>query len=440
MNFFPNFGHAFGSTGRVSFSAFVVSLTFLVASLGSSFNMQLEAQENWTRFHGANGSGVAKDAKIPVDISEQNYLWKTKLAGTGSSSPLVWGDKVFITSCDAQTAKLTVQCLDSKTGEESWSKSFESAAYRVHRRNSFASGTPVVDENHVYIAYADPDHTMVVALDHSGEKKWERDFGRWISSHGFGASLMTYKDKLLFFNSQQAQKLKNGAEPGTSHMIAMSCKDGSDIWKAPLTATRTCYAVPCVFTNAKGEDQLISCNTGDGFFSLNPDSGKLNWSTLPFRMRTVASTLLADGLIIGSCGSGGGGNYLVAIRPDQEGSAEPEKVYELQRANYVPSPVAVDGKLFLFTDKGIGQCFDLQTGKPLWQERIASGFSGSPVATKTHLYIMDESGMLYVIGAKKTYKLDAKHDLGEESRATPAIIKDRLFLRTESYLICVGTK
>ena len=287
------------------------------------------------------------------------------------------------------------------------------------------------------MSYADPNQTVVVALDHDGDQKWQRDFGTWISAHGYGTSLMTYRDKVIFFNSQQAKKLPEGADPGTSTMIALKTLDGDDAWKTSLTPTRTCYSVPGIYTDKTGKDQLISCNTGDGFFSLDPESGAMNWSTLPFQKRTVASTLIVDGLIIGSNGSGGGGNYLVAIRPDESG-ANPEKVYQLKKANYVPSPVAVDGKLFLFTDKGIGRCFDLQSGELHWEERIAKGFSGSPVATKSHVYVMDESGKLYVIAADSEYKLASSVRLGEDTRATPAIAGGRMYLRTESRLICVG--
>ena len=400
---------------------------------------QTSAQENWSRFHGPNGTGVAIDADIPSQISEADFLWTVDLAGTGVSSPVVWGERLFVSSTDSKTGDLTIECFNSKTGQKNWAQSFESESYKIHSRNSFASSTPAVDKDHVYLSYAHPDQTVVLALNHDGEKQWSRDFGTWISSHGFAASLMIYQDKLVFFNSQQAKKLPAGATPGTSTMIALNCKDGSDVWKTPLTPARSCYGVPGIFTDKTGRDQLIGCNTGDGFFSLDPETGKKNWSTLPFRMRSVASTLIADGLIIGSNGSGGGGNYLVAIRPDEKG-AEPEKVYQLQKANYVPSPVAVDGKLFLFTDKGIGRCFDLQSGKIHWQQRVAKGFSGSPIATKSHVYVIDESGKLYVIAVDSEYKLVSSVELGEDARSTPAVARNRLYLRTDSRLVCVGEK
>ena len=416
-------------------------LTFVITLTGVwQQSLVSQGQENWTRFRGPNGTGLAEQAEIPAKITEANYLWKADLAGVGSSSPVIWGEKLFITSCDPKSAELTLQCLNAKTGVEIWQTKYQSKPYRVHSRNSFASGTPAVDKDHVYIAYANPEHTMLIAVDHDGQQKWERDFGNWVSQHGFGASPMVYKDKVIFFNSQQAQRVRPGTVPGKSRVIAVSCKDGSDVWTAPLTATRTCYAVPGVYQNDKGEDQLVSCNTGDGFFSLDPETGKRNWATLPFRMRTVASTLIADGLIIGSNGSGGGGIYLVAIRPDSQGDQSPEKAYEIQRANYVPSPVAVDGKLFLFTDKGIAQCVDLQTGEMHWQKRLAKGFSGSPVATASHVYVMDEDGNLYVIAVSAEYQLVSKHPLGESTRATPAIADNRMYLRTDSRLICVGNQ
>ncbi|MFK7768012.1 MAG: PQQ-binding-like beta-propeller repeat protein [Mariniblastus sp.] len=420
----------------MTFRIFTLSIAFLFGLLACVSNTS-SGQENWTRFHGPNGTGLAAEAKLPSEITDDNFEWKIELAGTGSSAPVIWGDKIFVTGCDQKTAALTLQCLDRKTGKEIWKKSFQSEPYKVHGRNSFASSTPAVDKNHVYIVYASPAHTMLVAVTHDGEKKWERDFGTWVSQHGFGGSPIIYKDKVIFFNSQQADRVRRG-EPGESHMIALEAATGDDVWKTKLKATRSCYAVPCVYKDSSDKEQIVSCNTGDGFFSLDPETGIRNWSAMPFAQRTVASTLVADGLIIGSCGSGGGGNYLVAIRPGD--TAQPEKAFQIQSANYVPSPIAVGGKLFLFTDKGIGQCIDLKTGKQIWQERLSRGFSGSPVATADHIYLMDEEGNLLVIAASDKYKLVSKHSLGEPTRSTPAISNDKMYLRTDSHLICVGNK
>lgn len=393
--------------------------------------------KNWPRFHGVNGTGLALQSKLPTDISDTDYRWRVELAGTGSSSPVIWQDNLFVTSCDSQTGRLTLQCLDLATGKEKWNQSFDSAPYQVHNLNSFASSTPAVDDRHVYLTYASPDHTMLVAVDHSGTVKWKRDFGTWRSQHGFGISPMVCRDKVILVNSQIANP-QDGATGG-SRVIAVNCLDGADAWETPLTATRTCYALPCLYQAADGAEQLISYNTGDGFFSLDPDTGKENWKSAssPFRMRTVASTLIVGDMLVGSNGSGGGGNYLVTVQLADKIKQPPTQRYQIRAANYVPSPVAVDGRLYVFTDKGVGRCVELATGKKLWEQRLSRGFSSSPVSDGKSVYMMDDAGDLFVIAVEDEYRLLSKHSLGEAGTASPAISGDRIYLRTDSHLICV---
>jgi outer membrane protein assembly factor BamB len=421
---------------KIAYTAATLLGAMSISLIFSSMSNCQETQSNhWPRFRGPNGTGFVADAKPPTKWTETDYAWKIKLAGSGSSSPVVWGSKVFINSCDPKTAEFTVQCLDLKTGAEFWKKSYPSKAYRQHLRNSYASSTPAVDKDFVYVSFANPDETKLIALDHSGQQIWQRDFGRWVAAHGFSMSPIVYEDKVIFVNSQQAQRVRNG-EPGYSRVIAVDRKTGKDQWTTRLTATRACYALPCVLSVQGKKDQLIGCNTGDGFYSLNPDDGSFNWKQDAFPLRTVASTLLADGLLIGSCGSGGGGNQLVAVKPNDDGA---KKVYNVMRnANYVPTPVAVGDLLFTFADNGIVCCLDLQTGKQHWRERVSAGFSGSPVANKTHVYCIDEKGVVVVIQANKQFKLVARNPLAESSRATPAIVGNQLLLRTDNHLICVG--
>jgi outer membrane protein assembly factor BamB len=421
-------------TNMKLWNAFLLAIT-----LASFFSLQESAaQENWPRFHGNDGSGLAESTSLPTRLSDSNYSWKIDLPGVGSSSPVIWKNRLFVTSCDAESGELTLQCLDAASGQQVWQNKFESQPYQVHARNNFASATPALDAERVYVAYANPDHTMLVALTHAGELVWKRDFGTWVSQHGFGVSPMVYDDKVVFLNSQQADQLKPGVTPGTSRIIAVNASDGTDAWTVPLTTTRACYGIPTVFRQTGSDDQLVCCNTGDGFFSLNPATGERNWVYPAFSARTVASTLVADGLVIGSCGSGGGGNYLVAIRPDSLAKdGAPQEIYKIQKANYVPSPVAINGLLFVFTDKGIGNCYDLQTGKSHWQQRLSSGFSGSPVATNDAVYVMDEEGTVFVVSASSEFEVLSKHPLGESTRSTPAVANGRIYFRTDTQLFCV---
>ena len=412
---------------------FKTLITFVVLIF---FLSNCPADENWPRFRGVNGNGVVA-ADLPDEWSTDDYLWQVELPGVGSSSPVIWNGNLIVTSCDATSAELNVNCYDSESGKQRWSKSFQSSPYRIHPRNSFAASTPALDADHIYFTMADPKHTYLIALDYEGNEVWRRDFGTWTSQHGFSMSPLVYEDKVIFLNSQQAQRVRSGQPPGQSEMIAVDRKTGKDVWRTSLKATRACYALPCMIEGRTGPE-LIGTNTGNGFYSLNPSTGKMNWSALPFKMRTVASTISAGGLLFGSNGSGGGGNYLVAAKPNDNGA---EVVYEInQSANYVPTPIAVGDLLFLFGDKGIARCVDLKTGSLHWRERLARGFSGSPVSNGKNIYVMGEGGDVFVVRAGKDFKKTSQIDLGQPSRATPAIYKNRIYFRTESKLFCLGKK
>lgn len=423
----------------VKFPQLLIVTCYLLGSVVSfPIVADLRADENWPRFRGPNGTGIAKGSLLPTALNKSNIRWQVKLKGTGSSSPVAWGPHVFLTSFDDSQNAVVLQCLDIKQGTEVWSKAFPVTPTRLHKRNSLASSTPAVDRNHVYLAVCDQTGAKLVAMDHQGTTRWTRELGPFPSQHGFGASPIVVDNKVVLFCSQQAERMRPGIEPGDSHLIAFSPTDGSVVWKASLKATRACYSVPALIQK-DGQQQLVGCNTGNGFFGIDPSNGKMLWTTEPFKMRTVASMLWAHDRLIGSCGSGGGGNYLVALQPEAANAKKPfRKAYEIKKANYVPSPLAINEKLMMFTDKGIARCFHIGDGKILWEKRIARGFSGSPVASNGHAYIIDESGKLWVMSPDSDGEPVAYLDLGEGSRATPAIIHNQLLVRTESQLVCIA--
>ena len=249
---------------------------------------------------------------------------------------------------------------------------------------------------------------------------------------------------MILCNSQSKEQLPAGVAPGQSQLIAVNRMTGEDAWSLDLTTRRVCYGVPCFWKDADGKDQLVDCNTGDGFYCVDPATGIKNWSALPFKMRVVATPLVVGDLVIGSCGSGGGGNYLVAIDAQKFDSvasgksenAQPE--YTVRSSNYVPCPIAVGDSLFIFTDKGVAQCVDLKTGKLNWKERLSSGFSSSPVANGEHIYAVDQAGTVFVIKADKEFEQVGKFSLGEPTRSTPMIASDKILFRTASQLTCFG--
>ncbi len=413
----------------------MLTLVFILTLTSS----MLPAQENWGRFHGHNGSGVSLDSKLPSAWTDDDYDWQLDLPGIGAGSPIIWEGRVFLTSSDPQSAELTVLCLTADKGQELWQKKFESRKHHLHSKNTFASATLAADEQHVYVAFANEQQTWLVALTHQGQEKWQRDFGTYVSSHGFGNSPMVYQDKVILVNSQQATNLKDDQKPGVSRVIAVNASDGRDVWQTPLETRRVCYGVPCIHQSASGTDQLIGANTGNGFYSINLETGEMNWQTGDtFTKRVVASPVLAGDLVIATAGSGGGGNYLVAMRLGADATTPPVEAYRIQSASYVPSPVVVDDLLFMFSDKGIVSCYDLETGKLYWKKRASKGFNGSPVATKSHLYATDEAGNIHVVAAQKEPKLEIVASMEEASRSTPAIAGDRIYFRSHARLWALG--
>jgi len=254
-----------------------------------AFSSLTQAQE-WTRFRGPNGTGIGQAANIPSEFNAGDFNFKTPLPGSsGCSSPVVWNDKVFVMSADANSATRFVNCIHATTGKMLWSKAFDSKTHHLHSRSSYASCTPTVNATHVFVAWSTPTETILKALDHQGEEAWTRDLGRWESQHGFGTSPIVYKDTLILHNSQQADKLNDGQEPGESFMMAFDAATGKTRWQTELKSTNVCYSVPFVFQGDDGNDELICCSTGDGMFSIDPTNGKRLWSVNDglFKMRTV---------------------------------------------------------------------------------------------------------------------------------------------------------
>ena len=324
--------------------------------------------------------------------------------------------------------------IDRADGSIAWSKTYDGKTHALHARNNYASSTPAIDADRLYVAWSDADQTLLKAFDHDGNELWTRDLGPLVSQHGFATSPVVVGDRLVLFFEQQKNELPEGVAPGQSKIMAFSCASGETLWETPVNTTRVCYSVPCVRTLPDGKTELVTCNTGNGIFAVDPDTGRINWEISVFSQRCVASPVLYGDLVIGSCGSGGGNNELVAVR----GGAEPTEVFRIRaNAGYVPTPIVVGDLLFVFFDRGVASCVDLKTGETLWKERLSGGFSGSPVCGGNRIHIVDDNGKLICLEAAREFKLLGEAELQDECRSTPAIVGDLLLIRTVSHLVAI---
>ncbi len=424
---------------RVHFSfgdGLFIALCLFVASAS--------AQE-WTRFRGPNGSGIGQAKALPSKLTDADLAWKTALPGSGHSSPVLWGEKLFVTCTGDKAGGISAVCLDANDGKQAWSRDFALTAFAKHALNSFASSTPTVDSERVYVVWNEPDHYLLTALDHNGKTVWQRDFGPFISQHACGTSPILCEDKVVLANFQDDPAFIEGPHPdsrtGKSSIIAVSAKTGKTVWETPRSSTVVGYSTPCLFEPRSGPRALIFNSQSHGFSALDPATGKVLWeSGKVFDKRTVSSPVIAGDLILGSCGSGGGGNYVTAIKPaDPATGRKPEVAYQIKKsAPYVPTSVAIGDLAWLWSDAGIVTCISARTGDIRYQERVGGNYFGSPVAAEGRIFCVSKTGELVVLEASDKFNVLSHYALNDTCESTPAIALGKLFIRTEKQLWCFG--
>ncbi len=408
------------------------SLVAAAAVFAFAFHAQQATAQEWTRFRGPNGSGIATAPNFPAQFSEADFNWKIELPGSGHSSPVIWGERVFVTATPAGTAKRAILCIDAKSGKTLWTREYETAAFREHADNSYTSMSPAVDAERVYVWWGSPEGSAIVALDQKdGKEVWKRDLGRFVSQHGPGASPIVAGDVVLLNFDQD--------EPG-SYLVAMNAKSGKDIWKHDHRGDKSSASTPCLFKNPDGKTEAILISQTVGMTAVDIATGKVTWEMaglLP--KRCVASPIVTDGgLVIGQCGEGQAESFVYAVKPGSGGKPA-EKIYEVVRTGgYVPCPTAVGDRLFLWKENGLVTCLRVVNNEQVWSEKIDGPFYGSPIALNGRLYNITKRGDLVVIGAGDKFETIARIPLGEGSFATPAVSGGRMYLRTFTHLISVG--
>jgi outer membrane protein assembly factor BamB len=386
------------------------------------------ADENWSRFRGPNGSGMAPNVRFPAVWSDGDYAWKINLSGKGHSSPVGWGDRLFVTSGDAETGDTTLTALDAATGDELWTERYKSTPRKQHAANSYASSSPTVDDSRVYVTWALPNSLQIAALNHDGKEIWRRELGSINYRHGVGGSPMLIDDLVVVANDNS----------GESMITALDASTGEPRWRKSRSPGTESYATPAVWEADDGSHQIIVHSTAEGMAGLSPADGAVLWQLKDvFAARCVSSPLVAGGLVFGGSGEGGNGKSFAAVKPAAKGD-KATVVYRLQKSlPQVPTPVASGDLLFVWSDKGVVSCYDLATGAPHWSERVGGNYYGSPIIAGDKLYCIASSGEAVVVAADKEFKLLGRNQLGEASSATPVVHGDKMYLRTETALACL---
>jgi len=413
---------------RVFQSAFWVVL-FFTASIASA--------ENWPNWRGPRGDGTSTEANIPTHWSgTENIAWKVPIPGGGHSSPVVWDDRIFVTTCVDDTSQRLLICLDRETGKTLWSQTVVTAALeKKHHLNSFASSTPATDGKVVFVTFLENTsedekknlgNMIVAAYTVDGKQLWLSKPGIFSSTHGFCSSPVLYEDLVII----------NGDHDGDSYLVALSRVDGQVKWKVPRAHKTRSYVTPLI-RNYAGKNQLIISGS-KSVCSYEPTTGKLIWNIDGPTEQFVASMVDNGRLLFMTCGFPD--KHILAIRPDGEGNVTSTHIAWRTKENcsYVPSPIVVGDYFLIVADNGIASCYLADSGEMQWKERLGRRYSASLVSAGGLAYFLSDDGLCNVIKPGKEFTEVAKNELGEATYASPAISHGKIYMRGEKHLYAIG--
>jgi outer membrane protein assembly factor BamB len=425
------------------------------------------ADSNWPQFRGVGASGVGAGSP-PVQWdgeSGKNILWKADIPGLGHSSPIIWGDRIFVTSAvpdagesalkvglygdikpveNEGTQKFNLYCLDRKTGKILWERTAASGQPKIkrHPKSTHASPTPVTDGKRVIVSFGSEG---VYAYDFSGKQLWKLDLGVLDSGFyrapeaqwGFASSPIIYDGVVIL----QADVQKN------SFIAAVDAATGKELWRTKrddVPTWGTPAVMPYTADGAKGLQVVVNGWHHIGGYDFK--TGKELWKLKGGGDIPVPTPVMSDGLIV-ITNAHGSDRPIFAIRTDAAGDITESRkgiAWQVDRSgNYMETPLLDAGLGYFCFDNGILTVYQLATGEKLYQQRLGggtSGFTSSPVAVADRLYITNEDGHTYVLAKGREYKVLAENELGEIVMATPAISGDVLYMRGRKHLFAIAAK
>lgn len=396
--------------------------------------------EDWPAWRGPRGDGSSLETNLPTQwdgASGHNIAWKSAITGSGYSSPIVSGGVIFVTACEQEQQQRVLHCLDRKTGSQVWKRTVVTAPLEgMHKLNSYASGTPAADGEHVFVTFfetdstaqqrGDPGEMVVACYDYQGQRKWLVRAGAFSSIHGFCTSPVLHKDLVIV----------NGDHDGESYVAALSKESGDVVWKTPREHRTRSYVTP-LLREIDGNVQAVFSGS-KRVAGFNPETGERLWWVEGPTEQFVASMVHDQSAFYLTAGFPT--HHVMAIKPGGRGDVSESHVawHVTDAKSYVPSPVVVNGLLFVADDRGIAHCFDARSGRHLWRERLGRHFSASLVTADDLVYMTTDDGITLVLKADRQPQLVQTNELGERVFASPAISDGRIYLRGTDHLFCIA--
>jgi outer membrane protein assembly factor BamB len=383
----------------------------------------------WPGWRGPKGDGHSDETNIPTRWSAtENVHWKIAIPGKGHSSPVIWGDRILLTTALEQERQRVLLCLDRRTGKLLWQKVVvTSPLEQKHDLNSYASSTPVTDGKHVWVSFFEQPKIVLACCDIStGDEVWRVIPGEFHSMHGFCSSPVLYKDLVIL----------NGDQDADAWIVAYDRKTGKERWRTDRPNKTRSYCTPLIFEH-QGRTQM-ALSGSKSVCSYEPETGKPIWWMAGPTEQFVATLVYADGILFVT----GGFPDLHILGVDPAGRGDVTNTHIKWRdhrgASYVPSPIAHGDHFYIVADNGIATCFEAKTGRKPWKARLGRRHSASAVEAGGNIYFLDDDGETSVVKASPEYELVSQNPLGEAAFASPAISRGQIFIRTVGHLWCIG--
>ena len=424
-----------------------VGLTRLAAALCLTLTIVTWSRsgENWTSYRGPTDQGISDATDLPIQWSEtENVAWKTEVPGKAWSSPVIWGERIWLTNANDDGVALRVVCIDKTTGKTKFQKRLHMvvAPQYCHPFNSYASPSPVIEEGRVYVSFGSPYNACLDS--ETGKVIWERSDLVCNHFRGAGSSPFLYKNLFILHLDGSDQQ----------YVIALDKMTGKTVWRTDrsvdfkdldpdgtphrLGDLRKAFSTP-VIAEVAGKPVLISLGSM-ALYGYEPETGKELW-----RVEAIGShsgtcrPVLGHGLVFAAMGMRA---ELFAVRPDGHGNVTNSHVaWQYKRAvPKRPSMLLVEDLLFMVDNDGVAACVEAKTGKEVWRQRVGGNYSASPIYAAGKIYFFNEAGKATVIEASREFKILATSQLGDGFMASPAVSGNALYLRSRSHLYRIEKK
>jgi outer membrane protein assembly factor BamB len=395
-----------------------------------------EAMKYWPFWRGPSGQGLVDGKGYPSTWSgTENILWRVQVPGRGHSSPIVWADRIFLTTAAADGSSRSVLCYRRADGKLLWERAVpEAPAERLYPKNTYASSSPTTDGRLVYAYFG---NAGVVAVDFDGQIVWHATFGPVSLYHGPGGSPLLYKDRLILFQEQRL--MDRSATTGPGFMVALDSKTGRELWRQTRTP-QPGWGTP-IAIQAGGRVEII-VSSSRRIEAFDPATGALLWYSTGNTFEVIPMPVVGHGLVY--CSSGRAGPTF-AVRPGGSGDVTASHVVwsTPKGSSFVPSPLLLGDYLYTVNDMAsVVTCHHAKTGEVVGQFRLGEakreGFSASPVAVDGKIFFTNDDGETFVLNPAPDFKLLHVNRLGEQTLASPALVDGRWYIRTAGHLLAIG--